>query len=379
MKKKPKNIEESKSEESEKRHRHIFENSKDGILILDSETGQIIDVNPFLERLLGYSRDELLTKKLWEVGAFNNITAAKDIFQILQKDAYVHYEDLPLIAKEGALVDVEFVSNPYDTAGIIVIQFKLPHVNQQKKVDLIKESKRLLDDEKHRVESIADATHELRTPIAIIKGNVDLAIGRGGHKSKSAISALRAIDNEIKHLSIILSDLSLITSKAWELKNRIIYEKVNLRNLALKVAKRCRPLAHKKKITIKTTEVEDLTILGDKIYLEKMLVNLVKNSIVYGNKNGHTEISVKKSNVGVTISVADDGIGIGKDDLPRIFERFYRAGKSHSIDGRGVGLGLAIVKWVAELHGGEVNVSSQIGAKGSIFSVTLPSKNIRKI
>ena len=82
--------------ESEIRYRRLFEAAHDGILILDSENGQITDVNPFLIKLLGYSKNEFLNKKLWEVGAFRNIKAAKDVFKNLQKEGYVRYEDLPL-------------------------------------------------------------------------------------------------------------------------------------------------------------------------------------------------------------------------------------------------------------------------------------------
>ena len=120
-----------------------------------------------------------------------------------------------------------------------------------------------------------------------------------------------------------------------------------------------------------------MIILGDKIYLEKMMVNLVKNSIIYGHKNGHTEISVVKSRGFITIYVADNGIGISEEDLSHIFERFYRADKYHTSGGNSIGLGLAIVKWIAEIHGGTVGVKS-IKSKnkhGSIFSVTLPIKH----
>lgn len=370
----PKEKIEKKLIESEIRYRRLFETAHDGILILNSETGQITDVNPFLEKLLGYSKDEFLDKKLWEVGPFKNIKAAKDTFKILQREGYVRYEDLPLETKDGRSVDVEFVSNSYMAGEYLVIQCNIRDITERKKIELAKQTKRLLEDEKLKVESIADATHELRTPIAIIKGNVDLGLLQLGKNSKSPISALRAIDYEIKHLSGILSDLTLITSKTMELKNRIVFEKVNLKPIIIKAVERCKALAFKKNVSIIAKKIPSLTLSGDKIYLEKMLVNLIKNSIVYGNKDGHTKISVEQSKGVVIINIIDDGIGIAEEDLSHVFERFYRADKSHTSSGSSIGLGLAIVKWVAEIHGGNVSVKNK--EKGSIFTVSLPTKLI---
>jgi PAS domain S-box-containing protein len=369
---------EKKLIESEIRYRRLFETAHDGILILDSETGQITDVNPFLEKLLGYSKSEFLNKKLWEVVAFKNMKASRDTFKILQKDGYVRYEDLPLETKDGQPIDVEFVSNSYMAGGVLVIQCNIRDITVRKQLERIKETKRLLEEERIKVESIADTTHELRTPLAIIKGNVDLAMRNKSNNPKPPIQALRAINYEIKHLSSILSDLSLITSKAWELKNRIVYNKINLKSLIVEETKRCRALAFNKNISITTDKIPDIIVSGDKGYLEKMIVNLIKNSIIYGNKDGHTKISAKKSKGFVTINVTDDGIGISKEDLPYVFERFYRADKYHRSGGNSIGLGLAIVKWVAEIHGGSVGVKSNKD-KGSIFSVFLPIKNSKQL
>ena len=375
LKAKQQNKIETKLKESEVRYRRLFETGHDGILILNSQTGQITDVNPFLEKLLGYSKSEFLNKKLWEVGAFKNIKASREAFKIFKKGGHLRYEDLPLETKSGQSIEVEFVSNSYMVGETLVIQCNIRDITERKKLELVKETDRLLEEERLKVASIADATHELRTPLAIIKGNVDLAMQNKSKNPKPPRSALRAINYEIKHLSNILSDLTLITSKKGELQNRIVYDKVNLRSLVTVVVGRCKAIAYKKNISITARKIPSLIILGDKVYLEKMLANLIKNSIVYGNKNGHTEILAEESKGFIIISVTDDGIGISKEDLPHVFERFYRADKSHSSDGNsiGIGLGLSIVKWVAEAHGGKVSAKN-IKNKGSVFSVSLPIK-----
>jgi PAS domain S-box-containing protein len=104
---------EQKIRTSELRYRRLFEAAQDGILLLDAETGAITDVNPFLINMLGYSREEFVEKKLWEVGAFKDIEASQEAFEALQKNEYIRYEDLPLRAKDGRLIQVEFVSNVY--------------------------------------------------------------------------------------------------------------------------------------------------------------------------------------------------------------------------------------------------------------------------
>lgn len=371
MKKRPENKLQAKLRESEVRYRRLFETAHDGILILNSKTGQITDVNPFLEKLLGYSRNEFLNKKLWEVGAFRNMKASKDAFKVLQTQGHLRYENLPLETRDGRSVEVEFVSNSYMAGNVLVIQCNIRDITERRRLELIKETKRLLDEERLKVESIADATHELRTPIAIIKGNVDLALQNQAKSRRSPKKALRAINYEVKHLSSILTDLSLVTSKAWELKNRILFEEVDLRTLIGVVIERCKPLAHKKNISITASRIPPVTFVGDKMYLEKMFINLVKNSIIYGNKNGYIKISARQSDGVIATRVADNGIGISKEDLPHVFERFYRADKFHSSGGNSIGLGLAIVKWIAEIHAGTVKAESVKG-KGSVFSVSLP-------
>jgi len=357
--------------ESETRYRRLFETAHDGILILDSQTGQITDVNPFLVKLLGYSKSEFLNRKLWDVGAFNNIKEFKESFEVIQKEGFLRQDDLPLQTKSGQPIAVEFVSNSYMVGAVRVIQCNIRDITERKKLELVKETSRLLEEERLKVESIADATHELRTPLAIIKGNVDLAMRSQLKNPKPPKSALRAINYEIEHLSTMLSDLTLLTSNKAELKNKIVYKEVNLKLLLAKVIERCKTLAYKKNISITTNEISDLTIFGDRAYLEKMLANLIKNSIDYGKMNGQTEIFVEEFKDSILITITDNGIGIAAEDLPHVFERFYRTGKFQSSGGGGTGLGLAIVKWIAEVHGGEVSVRN-LDNKGTVFSVSLP-------
>jgi PAS domain S-box-containing protein len=120
---------------SEILYRRLFETAKDGIFLLDAETGQITEANPYLIDLLGYSHCELVGKKLWEIGPFKDIEASRSAFQELQQREYIHYEDLPLKAKDGQRVEVEFVSNVYTVGEKKVIQCNIREISQRKRAE----------------------------------------------------------------------------------------------------------------------------------------------------------------------------------------------------------------------------------------------------
>ena len=119
---------------SELRYRRLFEATQDGILILNARTGMIEDVNPYLIKMLGYSREEFVKKTLWEVGAFKDIDASKDAFEVLQANEYIRYEDLPLKTKDQRLIQVEFVSNVYLVGDEKVIQCDIRDITEHKRI-----------------------------------------------------------------------------------------------------------------------------------------------------------------------------------------------------------------------------------------------------
>lgn len=120
---------------SEIRYRRLFEAAKDGVLLLDAGTGQITDVNPYLMEMLGYSKEEFICKKIWEIGSFKDTELSKAGFRQLQDNGYIHYECMPLATKDGRLVDVEFVSNVYLVEGVKVIQCNIRDIRERKKVE----------------------------------------------------------------------------------------------------------------------------------------------------------------------------------------------------------------------------------------------------
>jgi two-component system, cell cycle sensor histidine kinase and response regulator CckA len=122
-------------EASEIRYRRLFESAKDGILILDADTGKVVDINPFMIELLGYSREIFFGRTLWEIGLFKDVVASKEAFNKLQKRGYIHYEDLPIEKKDGRKIDVEFVSNVYRVNGTSVIQCNIRDITERKRAE----------------------------------------------------------------------------------------------------------------------------------------------------------------------------------------------------------------------------------------------------
>ncbi|TFG93743.1 MAG: PAS domain S-box protein [Syntrophobacterales bacterium] len=151
-------------EKSEKRYRRLFEAAQDGILILNAETGQISDVNPFLTEMLGYSHEDFLGKKLWEIGLFQDIDASKAAFSELQDKGYVRYKDLPLETKGGQVMAVEFVSNVYQVNHHKVIQCNIRDITERKLIGAALQKSH--DELEQRVE---ERTLELRTALSEIQ------------------------------------------------------------------------------------------------------------------------------------------------------------------------------------------------------------------
>ena len=355
---------------AETKYRRLFEAAHDGIILLNSHTGEITDINPFLVKLLGYKEEELLGKKLWEVGAFKNINKSKEAFKILQETGSVRYEDLPLETKDGKLIAVEFVSNAYIAGNTKVIQCNIRDIRERKIAEMSEKAVANLKQEKLKNSFIADVTHELRTPLAVIKGNVDLAL-RNEKISKETLETLNNINAEVNHLSEMILDLATLTTDNQDIEKKILTHSVDLSKLIAHVVDRLSVISALKHIIITVDTPLGISMLGDERYLEELFSNIISNAIYYGKDNGSIHIKSSVIDKKIVINVIDNGIGISEDEVHNIFGRFYRTPAAREVNRKGTGLGLAISRWIVEAHKGEITATSEL-KKGTIFTIHFP-------
>jgi two-component system OmpR family sensor kinase len=215
---------------------------------------------------------------------------------------------------------------------------------------------------------VADVSHELRTPLTTIQGNVDLLRRGAADDPAMRNEALAAIGNETARMRRLVNDLLLLAQADAGLQLHL--QPVELDTLILDVYRQGQVIAQNTGVHVRLGAEDQAVVLGDADRLRQLLLNLVDNAIKYTPSGGDVTLTLKRQAGWVQIVVEDTGAGIAPEDLPHIFDRFYRADRSRTRPG-GAGLGLAIAKWVAEAHGGQLEVESRPGA-GTIFTLYLP-------
>ena len=214
---------------------------------------------------------------------------------------------------------------------------------------------------------LADVGHELRTPLTVIRGNVDLM----RRMNTVDLESMESIQNEVDRLTRLVGDL-LLLAQAESGKLPLNIQLVEVDTLLLEVMHQMRVLTHDK-LKLKLGEIDQVLVCGDQDRLKQVFVNLIGNAIQYTPAGGEVVVSIGKSGDRGRIVISDSGPGIQPEDLPHIFERFYRGEKSRTRqrDGKGYGLGLSIAYWIVRNHGGQIDVDSSLG-KGTSFCVWIP-------
>ena len=242
-----------------------------------------------------------------------------------------------------------------------------------------KEIARLKEAERFRKQYLGNVAHELKTPIFNIQGYISTLLDGGLEDELINRKYLERAEKSIDRLINIVNDLDTI-SKLESSMNKLNLEKFDIVALAKEIAEQAEIEADRKHIRITVKGSENLPspfwVQADKHYIGQVLVNLIINSIRYGKEGGQTRIRFRDMLDKILVEVEDNGLGIGKEDLPRIFERFYRTDKGRSREQGGTGLGLAIVKHIIEAHGERISVRSEPGV-GSTFSFTLKKVNLQ--
>lgn len=215
----------------------------------------------------------------------------------------------------------------------------------------------------------ADAAHELRTPLSIMQTGIDVVLSqaRDAAQYRAALEAVQEEAQRLTSLTVGLLTLARADSHTLTLNREV----TDLSLLINTVIDQVTAVAEQKQITIQREIVPCLALNMDEGRIIQLALNLIENAVKYTPEGGAVTVIVVQTGDTVSLSVADTGPGIPPEYLPRVFDRFYRTDRSRSRDQGGVGLGLAIAQHIAQLHGGEINVWSQVGV-GTRFTVTLP-------
>lgn len=364
---------EQKLKSSETHYRRLFETAKDGILILDAYNGQIVDVNPYLIEILGYSYEEFLGKELWEIGIFKNIEDSKAAFIELQNQGYIRFDDMPLQTKNGKPINVEYISNVYLVDKAKVIQCNIRDISDRKRAEenLKSSERRLRDLNATKDKFFSIIAHDLKSPFTSIIGLSDLLAEQVGKNNYNGIGEYaNMIQTSSWHAMDLLTNL-MEWSRSQTGRMEFKPVKINLVELIDEASALLQESANHKNIIIARDLPQVLTIFADKSMINTILRNLISNAIKYTYPGGRIDISAIRGEKELMISVSDNGIGINEDTIEKLFLIEASTSTRGTGDEEGTGLGLILCKEFISKHGGKIWVESETG-QGSRFTFTIP-------
>ncbi len=319
----------------------------DAAVIFLNQERQVTALNKTAETLFKNTSETALAK--------NFIVLVRDyeMDTIVQKCIFTNHEQKGMIQSSDNKQFLELTATPLNSGAIVLVR-DITNIRKLEKI---------------RQDFIVNISHELRTPIASCKAIAETLQNGALSDKKVARDFLRRMHIEIDKLGQMVNELGELSRiESGELKLKLT--PVNANNIIIKVAERLKTQADRAQITISLDMPPELPeVVADADKIEQVLINLVHNAIKFTPQNGNIVISSAVQDDRIIVSVSDTGIGIPEDDLPHIFERFYKVDKARS--GGGTGLGLSIAKHIIQAHSGEIHVRSKEG-NGSLFVFSLP-------
>ena len=351
---------------AEEKYRLIFENSAVAITMAD-EQERLISWNKFTEDLLGMNREDLYLKQvssLYPPDAWAKIIACN----VKQKGLQHHLVETTMFRKDGSIIDVDVslsvFKNPEDEHinSIAIIR----DVTERRKAE-----EKLKETMEIKSQFISTVSHELRTPLAAMKEGIAIVLdevaGQINGKQKKFLDIARRNVNRLENMINNILDFQKLEVETIGLQ----IQNNDIKQIALEVHETMTLYAEKNGIELLFELAEDLPEAKfDRDRIVQVLINLLGNAIKFTPKGGRANLNVQYREEELIISVSDTGAGIPKNELPKIFERFYRAEQQRE-EVQGTGLGLSIVHKIVMRHGGRIEVESEVG-QGATFTVFLP-------
>lgn len=222
----------------------------------------------------------------------------------------------------------------------------------------------------------SDASHELRTPVSVIMAHAEYGLSQKDHPEEMA-EALQVIAQQAEQMNSLIRSL-LFLARAGHHPEQPEFEMINLSEVAEMVVEEIAVSAKSRNITVYADIAPDICLLADQTLLMRLLLNLLQNAIRYGRDNGWVKLKLRRTDGKVAGSVEDNGIGIAREHIDKVWKRFYQADPSRRrADDSGAGLGLPMVKWIIERHGGKITLESRLG-EGTAFYFQLPAAQSKR-
>jgi PAS domain S-box-containing protein len=369
---------------SEIRYRRLFEAAHDGILILDAETRQISDVNPFLLEMLLFPREYFIGKELWEIGVFRDKDASQEAMAKLKAEGTIRFEDRPLQGRDGHRHPVEVVANIYPEDHNNVIQCNIRDISDRKRFEVQREAL-LANEQAARMEAeaanhskdmfLATLSHEVRTPLNAVLGWASV-LRTGKYTEAELAEGIEVIDRNC-HLQAQLIEDVLDVSRVVSGKLRLESRPSHLTRIIADATDVVRGAAEAKGIVLSTDlDPRASEVFCDPKRMQQVVWNLLTNAIKFSSPGSTVRIALARDRSTARIEVSDTGVGISPEFLPQVFERFRQADSGTRRKQGGLGLGLSIVKSLVELHGGTVEMTSEGLGRGTTVTVHLPIRAV---
>jgi PAS domain S-box-containing protein len=340
---------EQELKKSELRYRRLFETAQDAILILDGESGEIIDANTFILDMLGYPLEYFVGKHLWELGFLKDKTFALGAFEKLKTEGYIRYEDLPLETKDGKAIHVEFVSNVYLVEDKRIIQCNIRDITNRKDAE---DALALASRKLNLMSGIT--RHDMLNQLTVLSGSLELALAtvKNPEEITHINRAHKAADTILRQIEFTreYEDLG-VNIPVWQRVSGIV------RSAASQMADNA--------ITLEIPD-DRLEIYADPL-LVKVFYNLFDNARRHGGAVTRISISYHATGTGLIITIADNGTGISPEDKKQLFERGF---------GKHTGLGLFLSREILSITGISIRETG-IPGEGARFEIVVPERAFR--